>query len=269
MQILRFKGRDQRVYTGCDFEDGKASVIEGDILKEFINTGRRMEVVSFLPPLEPAAIICIGLNYRMHAKETGASLPEYPVMFMKNPGAAAAHGEQILLPPSCVDPPQVDYEAELAVVIGRKIKNANPAEALDAVMGYTCANDVSARRWQKHSGGGQWVRGKSFDTFCPFGPWVITADDIKDPQSLDIQCILNGQVMQAGNTSDMIFPVAEIISFLSRSTTLMPGTLILTGTPSGVGFTREPPVFLKKGDVVEVKIDRIGVLKNRVENEVV
>jgi len=158
----------------------------------------------------------------------------------------------------------VDYEAELAVVIGRTARNVPQQEALDYVLGYTCANDVSARRWQKRGGGGQWVKGKSFDSFCPLGPVIVTSDEIGDPQALGLRSILNGSVMQDGNTSDMIFPVARLIHLLSQDTTLLPGTVILTGTPSGVGFTRTPPVFLAPGDEIVVEIENIGRLLNPV-----
>lgn len=268
MQYFRFRGKDQRVYAGCDFRDGQASIVEGSLFEDVVNTGRRMAVDSFLPPAEPRAIFCIGLNYRAHARETGADLPRYPVVFMKNPASVIGHGQDIVLPVSCIDPPQVDYEAELAVVIGKKVKNVSPDRALDAVFGYTCANDVSARRWQKHAGGGQWVRGKSFDTFCPLGPWIITADEIPDPQSLKIQCRLNNETVQESSTADMIFSVAELVSFLSQGTTLLAGTLILTGTPGGVGFTRTPPLFLKENDQVAVALEKIGTLENRVANDV-
>ena len=220
--------------------------------------------VKILPPLLPPVIFCIGLNYRLHAEETGSDLPEYPVIFMKNISAAAGHLDDIIIPASCRKKPEVDYEAELAVVIKKRAKNIRPENALDYVLGYTCANDVSARRWQKQGGGGQWVRGKSFDTFCPFGPWIVTADEIENPGILDIECVLNGETMQKSNTSDMIFSVSDIISFLSQSTTLVPGTIILTGTPSGVGFKRKPPVYLKPGDVLETRIEKIGILKNGV-----
>jgi 2-keto-4-pentenoate hydratase/2-oxohepta-3-ene-1,7-dioic acid hydratase in catechol pathway len=158
----------------------------------------------------------------------------------------------------------VDYEAELAVVIGRRCRNVPVERALEQVLGYSCANDISARRWQKRGGGGQWVRGKSFDRFCPLGPVLVTADELPDPQRLSIECRLNGRLMQAGNSADMIFPVAELISRLSQDTTLLPGTLILTGTPPGVGFARQPPVFLAAGDRVEVRIEGIGRLENPV-----
>jgi 2-keto-4-pentenoate hydratase/2-oxohepta-3-ene-1,7-dioic acid hydratase in catechol pathway len=181
------------------------------------------------------------------------------------PGAAEqddAHG----LPAACEHGPEVDYEAELAVVIGSTCRDVDPDTALDHVFGYTCANDVSARRWQKHGGGGQWIRGKSFDTFCPLGPFLVSADEIPDPQALAIGCRVNGRVMQAGTTADMIFPVRELIAFLSRDTTLLPGTVILTGTPAGVGFARQPPVFLADGDEVTISIERIGDLTNPVQD---
>jgi 2-keto-4-pentenoate hydratase/2-oxohepta-3-ene-1,7-dioic acid hydratase in catechol pathway len=170
----------------------------------------------------------------------------------------------IPLPNACEQGPEVDYEAELAVVIGRRARDVPVDRALEQVLGYTCANDVSARRWQKHGGGGQWVRGKSFDGFCPLGPALVTTDDIPDPQALTLRCELNGREMQHGHSSDMIFSVAELIAFLSRDTTLLPGTLILTGTPPGVGFARHPPVFLAAGDRVSVEIEGIGRLTNPV-----
>jgi 2-keto-4-pentenoate hydratase/2-oxohepta-3-ene-1,7-dioic acid hydratase in catechol pathway len=182
------------------------------------------------------------------------------------PTTAVAHpGDVIPLPRACEHGPEVDYEAELAVVIGRAARDVSPTEALAHVYGYTCANDVSARRWQRHGGAGQWIRGKSFDGFCPLGPVLVTADEMPDPQSLTLTCTLNGERVQTGNTADMIFPVAELIAFLSRDTTLRPGTLILTGTPPGVGVARNPPRFLRDGDRVVVEIEGIGALENRVD----
>jgi len=267
MQILRFESNDHKIYSGCDFDGQSAAVMKGDIFSEFSVTGKRRDVHKFLTPVVPTAILCIGLNYRLHAKETGLDLPKYPVLFMKNPGSAAAHLDKIRIPACCAKAPEVDYEAELAVIIKTAAKNVPVEKALDHVLGYTCANDVSARRWQMHAGGNQWIRGKSFDTFCPFGPWMVTPDEIPDPDALDIECILNGETMQKSNTIDMIFPVARIISYLSESTTLLPGTVILTGTPSGVGFARKPPVYLKPGDALETRIEHIGVLKNEVASE--
>ena len=267
MQILRFESDDRKIYTGCQFDGQEAVVIEGDIFSDFSITQIKKPVKKFLPPIIPSAILCIGLNYRLHAKETGAELPKYPVLFMKNPGAATGHLNPVQIPSCCIRGPEVDYEAELAVVIKSPAKNVPLEKALDYVLGYSCANDVSARKWQKSSGGGQWCRGKGFDTFCPFGPWIVTADEIPNPNILDIECVLNGQTMQKSNTKDMIFSVAQIISFLSQSTTILPGTLILTGTPEGVGFTKKPPVFLSPGDELETKIQGIGTLKNPVVPE--
>jgi 2-keto-4-pentenoate hydratase/2-oxohepta-3-ene-1,7-dioic acid hydratase in catechol pathway len=225
-----------------------------------------IEVQRWLAPAEPPVIYGIGLNYRAHAAETGAPLPEHPVMFMKPMTAISDPDTAIVLPAACEHGPEVDYEAELAVVIGRRCRDVTESEALDLILGYTCANDVSARRWQKHAGGGQWLRGKSFDTFCPLGPVLVTADEIRDPQSLTIRSVLNGRTMQSSNTGDMIFSVAELIAFISRDTTLLPGTVILTGTPEGVGFARKPPVFLADGDVIEVEIEGIGRLRNPVQS---
>jgi 2-keto-4-pentenoate hydratase/2-oxohepta-3-ene-1,7-dioic acid hydratase in catechol pathway len=264
MQIFKFESNDGRAYMGCDLKDGSASIIEGDIFGDFIITSKKAIIKKILAPVDPAAIFCIGLNYRMHAKELGMDLPQYPVVFMKNPGAATGHLDDIQIPESCREVPEVDYEAELCVVIKKAVKNVSEKDALDYVLGYTCANDVSARRWQMNSGGGQWIRGKSFDTFCPFGPWIVTPDEIEDPDNLDIECVLNGESMQKSNTSDMIFSVRQIIAYLSESTTLLPGTLILTGTPGGVGFSRPEPVYLAPGDVLETKLEKIGVLKNQV-----
>jgi 2-keto-4-pentenoate hydratase/2-oxohepta-3-ene-1,7-dioic acid hydratase in catechol pathway len=225
-----------------------------------------VSVTRWLAPVEPTVIFGVGLNYRAHAAETGAALPEMPVLFMKPNTAVTAPGEPIVLPAACEHGPEVDYEAELAVVIGKTARNVPAERALHYVLGYTCANDVSARRWQKHAGGGQWVRGKSFDTFCPLGPVLVTADEIPDPQALPIRSVLNGQTMQSSSTADMIFPVAELIAFISRDTTLLPGSVILTGTPEGVGFARQPPVFLAEGDTIEITIDGIGTLSNPVQD---
>ena len=264
MRLIRFKDKSGQCHFGCDYQDGGAFLVNGTLEEGMEKTGERRQVSALLSPVIPTAILCIGLNYRKHAQETGMALPDFPILFMKNPAAINHPGEAIILPECCMDPPQVDFEAELAVVIGRKAKDVSPENALDYVFGYTAGNDVSARRWQKKGGGGQWVKGKSFDTFCPLGPELVTADEIKDPQKLSLRCFLNGMLMQDSLTADMIFSVAELISFLSMGTTLLPGTVILTGTPSGVGFARNPPVFLSPGDTVEVEIDGIGRLVNQV-----
>jgi len=267
MQIIRFMTKEKKIAWGTDYDGHTATLLRGDIFSDFTQTSRKEAVQKLLPPIQPAAIFCIGLNYRLHAQETGMELPPYPVVFMKNPGSVVAHGEAIQIPDSCANVPEVDYEAELGVIIKSPVKNVSEANALDYVLGYTCVNDVSARRWQKHAGGGQWIKGKSFDTFCPLGPVLVTPDEVVDPQDLIVECILNGKRMQQGHTSDMIFGVAQIISYLSQSATLLPGTLILTGTPSGVGFARTPPIYLAPGDVVETRIEKIGSLENRVISE--
>jgi 2-keto-4-pentenoate hydratase/2-oxohepta-3-ene-1,7-dioic acid hydratase in catechol pathway len=211
-------------------------------------------------------VLCIGLNYRQHALETKAPLPTWPVLFMKTISSVQHPGEPIVLP-RWMRSGKVDFEGELAVVIGRACKNVARADALEYVLGYTCANDVSARDWQKEGGGSQWCRGKSFDTFCPLGPCLVTADEIPDPSALRVRTTVSGEVMQDCATSDMIFDVPALIEFLSGSTTLLPGTVILTGTPHGVGVARTPPRFLQPGDRVSVEISGIGALENPVLEE--
>jgi 2-keto-4-pentenoate hydratase/2-oxohepta-3-ene-1,7-dioic acid hydratase in catechol pathway len=267
MRIVRFRTPEGDLRTGCDHRDGTAALVSGSLTEGFTPTGQRAAVAELLAPVVPPAILCIGLNYRMHAAETGMSLPEYPILFMKNPGALTGPFSDIVIPRSCLDPPQVDYEVELAVVIGKTTRNIGPEKALDHVFGYAAANDVSARTWQQKGGGKQWVRGKSFDTFCPLGPSLVTRDEVPDPQDLEVACLLNDRVMQQSSTSDMIFSVAQLIAFLSESTTLLPGTLLLTGTPGGVGFTRRPPVFLKPGDRLETRVQGVGTLINPVVAE--
>ncbi|MDX1764440.1 MAG: fumarylacetoacetate hydrolase family protein [bacterium] len=264
MEIIRFIDEQNQTVHGHHYKDGVAVALKGSLAEGFTDTGQECRVIKLLAPLEPSAILGIGLNYHDHAKETGMPSPEHPILFMKNPASLHHPDDPIVLPPSCMDPLQVDYEAELAVVIGQKVKDVSVDEALGSVLGYTAANDVSARRWQKLGGGGQWVRGKSFDTFCPLGPVLVTADEIPDPQRLEVQCRLNGQVMQDGSTADMIFSVARLIAFLSEGMTLLPGTVILTGTPKGVGMARKPEVYLKPGDQIAVTISGIGTLTNPV-----
>ena len=207
----------------------------------------------------PRNVLCIGLNYKDHAAEGGVPLPEKPVMFAKLTSCITGPGAAIVLPS---DTPEVDFEAELAVVMGRRCRNVPAAEALDYVAGYTCLNDVSARDFQR--GDGQWVRAKSQDTFGPMGPYLVTSDDIPNPQALSIQCSVNGKLMQDSNTDKMIFSVRELIAFLSRGITLEAGDVISTGTPHGVGFARKPPIFLKPGDEVTVEIQGLGKLSNPV-----
>ena len=267
MKLVRFMTEEGKVALGSQWDGKTAVLVRGELFGRMEESGTRVAAASLLPVIQPPAILCIGLNYRRHARETGFDLPEYPALFMKNPGALTGHDADILIPGCCSEVPEVDYEAELGVVIGRPARNVSEDKALDYVLGYTCANDVSARRWQKHAGAGQWIRGKSFDTFCPVGPALTLARDLPDPQDLSIQCRLNGETVQKSHTSDMVFTVARIISYLSQSTTLLPGTLILTGTPEGVGYTRQPPKFLMPGDRVEVEIQGVGILINSVKAE--
>jgi 2-keto-4-pentenoate hydratase/2-oxohepta-3-ene-1,7-dioic acid hydratase in catechol pathway len=213
-----------------------------------------------LPIERPQKIVAVGLNYRDHVEEqTEAKLPERPLLFAKWPNTLIGPGDAIVIPPITE---HVDYEAELGVVIGTRVSRASAENALEAVAGYVCLNDVSARDLQ--FGDGQWVRGKSLDTFCPVGPSLVPAADIPDPQALDIRAILNGTVMQESNTSKMVFGVAEIVSFISQAITLEPGDLIATGTPAGVGIFRDPPVLLQPGDEITIEIEGIGALTNPV-----
>jgi len=215
------------------------------------------------PIAGPEKVIGIGLNYEDHAAETGADIPEKPIVFAKYANTVIGPGETIRIPPITG---QADYEAELAVVIGKAARNVPESKAIDYVFGYTNANDVSSRDLQ-FSEGGQWTRSKSIDTFCPIGPYIATRDEIEDPQNLSVRCTLNGEVMQDGTTSKMIFSVAELVSFLSQGMTLVPGDVIVTGTPPGVGAARDPQVWLKDGDEVTIEIEGLGALTNPVETE--
>lgn len=264
MRIIRFVDERGTQRIARDRGDETAEVLEGDLFGSLKPTGRTAVVKALLAPLPPSNIFCIGLNYREHAKESNSPIPQDPVLFMKPTTAVANPGDPIRLPACSRQGPEVDYEAELAVVIGKPARDVAVDRALEYVLGYTAANDVSARHWQRNNGG-QWIRGKGFDTFCPLGPALVTADEIPDPQNLRLRTILNGQVLQDSTTADMIFSVARIVSFLSLDTTLLPGTVILTGTPPGVGFARKPPVFLKPGDQVTIEVERIGSLVNPVE----
>lgn len=224
--------------------------------------GRPLDSVTLRTPLaEPQKILCIGLNYADHAAETGAKVGEEPVVFSKLPTVLCGPGDLITLPPESTE---VDYEAELVVVIGKPARRIDRKSAWRHVAGYCCGNDVSARDWQKGKPGKQWLLGKSFDSFGPIGPWIATSDEIVEPDCLAIQCRLNGAVMQDSNTRQLIFPIDYLVSYLSHVCTLLPGDLIFTGTPPGVGMARNPPVFLKPGDHVEVTIDGLGTLKNSV-----
>jgi 2-keto-4-pentenoate hydratase/2-oxohepta-3-ene-1,7-dioic acid hydratase in catechol pathway len=210
----------------------------------------------------PGKIVCVGLNYLDHAQETGQDVPKAPLLFAKWPNTLIGDGDPIVLPPEATE---VDYEAELGVVIGTTAKRVAEADALDHVAGYICLNDVSARDLQFSDG--QWTRGKSPDTFCPVGPRLVAREEIDDPQQLGIRCVLNGETLQDSSTAQMIFSVAEIIAYVSRIITFEPGDLIATGTPAGVGVFRDPKILLKDGDEVSIEIDGLGTLTNPVEKE--
>lgn len=220
---------------------------------------RPRSTLHLLPPVQPTKIVAIGRNYREHAAEESAVVPAVPLMFAKFPSALVGDGAPITW--SAALSAQVDYEAELAVVIGRRARNVSVEQALDHVLGYSCLNDVSARDLQVSDG--QWTRAKSLDTFCPMGPWLVSADEVPDVGDLRVRCRVNGDVRQDASTGQLIHGVAELIAYCSRSFTLEPGDVLATGTPGGVGAFREPPVFLQDGDLVEVEIDRIGILANR------
>jgi 2-keto-4-pentenoate hydratase/2-oxohepta-3-ene-1,7-dioic acid hydratase in catechol pathway len=265
MKIIRHQTPSGPAYAALQ-PDGTAREIIGDLFGSFRATDKVVKPGKILAPLSPPNILAIGLNYKKHAEEGGKGVPERPMLFIKSTTSLQNPGDPIELPRKLASN-EVDYECELAVVIGRTCKNATRANALDYVLGYTAANDVSARDWQVRLNGGQFCQGKSFDTFCPLGPVLVTKDEIPNPNSLRIKTILNGQAMQDWNTDDMVFDVPALVEFLSGSKTLLPGTVILTGTPHGVGFARKPPVFLKAGDTVTIEIEKIGSLTNPVVEE--
>jgi len=267
MRIVRFLDKKDKNIKYCTYENESNYLIEGDIFSNYKVSKEEANISKILAPINPKSILGIGLNYKKHAEEANAEIPEYPVLFMKQPNTVQNPGDPIIIP-KILECESVDFECELAVIIGKKCKNVKKSNALDYVLGYTCANDVTARDWQFFKGGSQWCRGKTFDTFCPLGPVITLKDEIQDPNSLKIKTILNGKTMQDWNTSDMIFDVPTIIEFLSGSTTLEPGTIILTGTPHGIGYAREPKVLLKKGDSVTIVIEKIGNLTNPVIDEI-
>lgn len=259
-------------------EDGKAVIVAlesdhpaADVMREALAGGVDLagagEVVEagegrlLAPVARPSKVLAIGLNYADHAREAGAEAPPAPLVFAITPNAVAGPDDPIRLTAGAST--QVDYEAELGVVIGRVARDVEEGDALDHVLGYTAVNDVTARDAQ--FGDGQWTRGKSLDTFAPMGPCIVTPDEVGDVQRLAVRCRVNGETVQDGTTADMIFGVAHIVAYLSRFWTLLPGDVIATGTPAGVGFARNPPVFLQPGDLVEVDIEGVGVLANPVE----
>lgn len=241
--------------------DGSVLAIEGDLFTSPRVTENRITPGKRLAPVVPTNILGIGLNYRRHAEEGGKTVPSRPMWFMKSTNTVQNPDDPIMLPASSQ---KVDYEGELAIVIGRAARNVAPTDALSYVLGYTIANDVSARDWQFEWGGGQFCHGKSFDTFCPLGPVLVTTDELTQPNTLRLKTTVNGDVRQDWTTADMVFDVPTIIAFLSEDRTLPAGTVILTGTPHGVGYACKPPCWLRSGDHIAVSIDRIGTLTNSV-----
>ncbi len=277
MRLVRFVYPDGRVATGIWRDDDTLADVSahGDVVHLLADvearaaaerdaarttTAIQRSAVRLLPPLQPRLILCIGLNYRDHAEETGARIPSRPVVFAKLANAVAGPDATITWRASVTQ--QVDYEAELGVVIGATCRDVSPRDALRYVGGYTCVNDLSARDLQFSDEGKQWTLGKTLDGFCPIGPCITTTDAIPDPQALTITCHVNGELMQSASTAGMIFDVATLIAHLSRYITLQPGDLIATGTPAGVGMSRKPPRWLQDGDVCTVNIARIGALTN-------
>jgi 2-keto-4-pentenoate hydratase/2-oxohepta-3-ene-1,7-dioic acid hydratase in catechol pathway len=266
MKIIRYQDQNGITHLGSLRSHDKADRLKGDVYGVLELSGETDSIGKLLAPIVPTAILCIGLNYKRHAAESGAATPAIPILFVKGNNTLQNPGDPIQIPTRMASD-EVDYECELAVVIGKPCKNVKRENALKYVLGYTCANDVSARDWQLKKGGGQWCRGKFFDTFCPLGPVLVTTDDIPNPNALKISTVLNGETVQDWNTDDMIFDVPAIIEFLSGSTTLLPGTVILTGTPHGVGMAAKPPRWLKPGDSITIEIEKIGKLTNPVEAE--
>jgi 2-keto-4-pentenoate hydratase/2-oxohepta-3-ene-1,7-dioic acid hydratase in catechol pathway len=265
MKIIRHLSASGPAYAVLQ-SDGTARAATGSLFEGMQITAEVVTPGPLLAPLEPTNILGIGLNYRKHAEELGRDVLKHPLLFLKNLSAVQHPGGAVELPRTLASE-AVDYEGELAVIIGKSCKNATRANALDYVFGYTIANDISARDWQFKLGGGQFCQGKSFDTFCPLGPFLLTKDELPDPATLRVRTTVNGELRQDGHTRDMLFDVPALIEFLSASKTLMPGTVILTGTPDGVGHSLKPPVYLKAGDIISVEIERLGVLTNTVINE--
>lgn len=263
MRIVRFQREGTDATYGLLGPDNAITPVSGDIFGEWQRSGQpiRREEVRLLAPVQPPNIIALGLNYRAHAEESAMETPDHPLVFLKATSSVIGPDEPIFLPSAA--PAEVDYEAELAVVIGKRARKVSEGDALDFVLGYTCANDVSARDCQLRLDK-QWARGKSFDTFSPLGPWIETE---LDPENAAVRARLNGTVMQESSTSNLIFSVRTLVSYLSQQMTLLPGTVIMTGTPPGVGFARKPPVFLKAGDTIEIEVEGIGTLCNPVAEE--
>ncbi|RYP23376.1 hypothetical protein DL767_008830 [Monosporascus sp. MG133] len=276
-RLVRFLAKNGNVYYGdavlpqgvTDIAKTKqARIITGDIFGKHEVTDKIADVRLLLAPLaleDVKTVRCLGLNYALHAKESKLPIPKYPVLFYKPITALSGPTDPIPVHQIAQECPGLDYECELVIVIGKQCNDVPESKALDYVLGYAVGNDVSQREWQIRRGGGQWSLGKGFDGWAPYGPGIVSSELIKDPQKLRISTKLNGETVQESNTADMIFNVKQTISFLSRGTTLLPGDLIFTGTPSGVGMGREPKLWMKDGDVVEVALEGVGTCTNKVE----
>ncbi|KAI2602351.1 hypothetical protein GGR54DRAFT_525421 [Hypoxylon sp. NC1633] len=276
-RLIRFLAKNGKTYYGdAILPEGvtdiaktkKARVITGDIFGKHEVTDQIADVRLLLAPLaleDVKTVRCLGLNYALHAKEANLPLPKYPVLFFKPITSLSGPADSIPVHPIAQEELGLDYECELIVVIGKEARDVPESEALDYVLGYAIGNDVSHRDWQVTRGGGQWSLGKGFDGWAPYGPGIATANVIPDPQKLKISTRLNGQTVQESNTADQIFNVRQTIAFLSRGHTLLPGDLIWTGTPSGVGMGRKPQLWMKDGDVVEVELEGVGIVTNKVE----
>jgi 2-keto-4-pentenoate hydratase/2-oxohepta-3-ene-1,7-dioic acid hydratase in catechol pathway len=260
MKIIRHLTPAGPAYASLQ-SDGTAHVIQGDLFTSPRFTDITVTPGKRLAPIAPTNIIGIGLNYRRHAEEGGKGVPTRPMWFMKTTNTIQNPGDPITLPASS---DKVDYEGELAVVIGRPARDVAKEDAVSHILGYTIANDISARDWQFEWGNGQFCHGKSFDTFCPLGPVLITPDELTTPHTLQLRTTVNGEIRQDWTTADMVFDIPTLISFLSAGRTLPAGTVILTGTPHGVGYARKPPCWLRRGDHIAVSIDFLGTLENHV-----
>ena len=263
MKLIRYLDHSSKIQYAEEQPGGAHLRMEGDPFGNNRVTQESASIARILAPVVPVMIWCIGQNYRQHAAEVGMSSGDYPVLFAKGANALQDPGAPIAIP-ARAGTAELDYEGELVVIIGKACKDVSREHALEYVAGYTCGNDVSARDWQLKKGGSQWCRGKSFDTFAPIGPCLVTPPSITETSGLAIQTTVNGRVMQDGNTRDMVRDVPALIEFLSQSTTLLPGTAIFTGTPHGVGMAQKPPLWLKDGDVVSIAIEKIGTLTNTV-----
>jgi 2-keto-4-pentenoate hydratase/2-oxohepta-3-ene-1,7-dioic acid hydratase in catechol pathway len=264
VRVARFQDDAGVVCTGIAHADGSVTYANGSIFDGSLqDTGRAAKVSQLLAPVQPPVVMCIGLNYRKHADELKLPYPKNPVVFLKPPNTVCGPGVPIVKPRITE---KMDYEVELAVVIGKPCKDVSVDEALHYIAGYTCANDISTRDWQKvpELSGGQWTRSKIFDNFCPLGPVLVTADEIPDPNKLRVQTFVNGEKMQDSSTTDLIFNIQQVVSFCSIGTTLAPGTVIITGTPAGVAEGRSPQPWLKPGDHCVVEIEKIGRLENSI-----